>query len=221
MIKGVRQITVGALGVKPVDRNGLPLCYWCLKKLPVRRRSWCSDACFKSFTILQLAKELAIERDQFICQICGLDTKTELPLLADISFLVRTGNKLLKRYHQACDNKKGAIFTPEEMADLERIQEKLYEWQQLRPEYLSYKVGKATKLYRESYGRVPLKYQGDLQGIPRRTRAHVFEVDHIIPVSLGGTTTLDNLRTLCCRCHHAETKKLKYMGNETCQILEE
>lgn len=33
------------------------------------------------------------------------------------------------------------------------------------------------------------------------------EVDHIQSVRLGGKTTLDNLQTLCKRCHSAKTKR--------------
>jgi len=37
---------------------------------------------------------------------------------------------------------------------------------------------------------------------------HAWEADHIMPVSLGGTNELENLRTLCVPCHKAETKRL-------------
>jgi len=38
----------------------------------------------------------------------------------------------------------------------------------------------------------------------------MWEMDHIIPVSEGGGSCgLDNLRTLCIRCHKAETAALK------------
>lgn len=30
---------------------------------------------------------------------------------------------------------------------------------------------------------------------------HMLEVDHIRPISLGGSNSLENLRTLCFRCH--------------------
>lgn len=35
------------------------------------------------------------------------------------------------------------------------------------------------------------------------------EVDHIIPVSLGGTSDAVNLRALCRDCHKGETTRLK------------
>jgi 5-methylcytosine-specific restriction endonuclease McrA len=42
--------------------------------------------------------------------------------------------------------------------------------------------------------------------------AGALEIDHIIPVSLGGTGDLDNLRPLCTCCHRAETKRLQTDG---------
>lgn len=42
------------------------------------------------------------------------------------------------------------------------------------------------------------------------TREHVWEMDHILPVSEGGGGCgLENLRTLCIPCHDGETAKLK------------
>lgn len=35
------------------------------------------------------------------------------------------------------------------------------------------------------------------------------EVDHRIPVSLGGTGDLENLRPLCRECHRQETARLR------------
>ena len=38
------------------------------------------------------------------------------------------------------------------------------------------------------------------------------EVDHIIPIALGGTGDLDNLRTLCRACHAEETVRFRAEG---------
>jgi 5-methylcytosine-specific restriction protein A len=33
------------------------------------------------------------------------------------------------------------------------------------------------------------------------------QVDHIVPLRAGGTDALDNLQTLCLRCHAAKTRQ--------------
>ena len=35
----------------------------------------------------------------------------------------------------------------------------------------------------------------------------LLEVDHIVPVSRGGKTVLDNLQTLCWRCNRSKSAK--------------
>jgi 5-methylcytosine-specific restriction endonuclease McrA len=42
-----------------------------------------------------------------------------------------------------------------------------------------------------------------------RTWNNPYEVDHIIPICLGGTDDLENLRILCSACHKAETVRLR------------
>ena len=36
----------------------------------------------------------------------------------------------------------------------------------------------------------------------------LLEIDHIVPVSKGGLTTLDNLQTLCWKCNRTKSNKL-------------
>lgn len=51
-----------------------------------------------------------------------------------------------------------------------------------------------------------------MAGMKRRARGtgHLWQADHITPVSEGGgECDLDNLRTLCTACHKAETAKLR------------
>lgn len=42
-----------------------------------------------------------------------------------------------------------------------------------------------------------------------RCGARAAEVDHIVPVCLGGTGDQTNLRPLCCECHRQATAKLR------------
>src|SRR5206468_10581153 len=47
-------------------------------------------------------------------------------------------------------------------------------------------------------------------GLRRRTRKSLWDADHILPVAEGGgECDLDNIRTLCLRCHRHATKALR------------
>lgn len=49
---------------------------------------------------------------------------------------------------------------------------------------------------------------GAAMGIPaqrRRKGNRLWDVDHIVPLAVGGSNELENLRTLCIPCHRAIT----------------
>jgi len=47
-------------------------------------------------------------------------------------------------------------------------------------------------------------------GLKRRTRKSLWDADHILPVAEGGgECDLDNIRTLCLRCHRQATMALR------------
>jgi hypothetical protein len=41
---------------------------------------------------------------------------------------------------------------------------------------------------------------------------HALEFDHVLPLSLGGATSVENLRLLCAAHHRLETEKLAMIG---------
>ncbi len=57
------------------DESGKKLCKVCQSKLPPRRSSYCSDECWLRNTPAMMRRAVQ-KRDQGICAICGLDTKT-------------------------------------------------------------------------------------------------------------------------------------------------
>ena len=65
------------------------------------------------------------------------------------------------------------------------------------------------RVRRHSYSayRLLLKHLATL-GFPSSTCRDWWEADHILPRVKGGTHALDNLRTLCVRCHKAATRAL-------------
>ena len=47
-------------------------------------------------------------------------------------------------------------------------------------------------------------------GLKARVRSSLWDADHIVPVvEGGGECELENLRTLCLRCHRVETLRLR------------
>jgi 5-methylcytosine-specific restriction endonuclease McrA len=47
-------------------------------------------------------------------------------------------------------------------------------------------------------------------GVKARTRKSLWDADHIVPVAEGGgQCDLENIRTLCLRCHRAATLELR------------
>ncbi len=65
---------------------------------------------------------------------------------------------------------------------------------------------------RRTYARLPKGERAGFAasyGIPaRRRRTTWWDADHVVPIAEGGLNSLDNLRTLCIRCHKAQTKSL-------------
>jgi 5-methylcytosine-specific restriction endonuclease McrA len=47
-------------------------------------------------------------------------------------------------------------------------------------------------------------------GLKTRVRKSLWDADHILPVAEGGgECDLDNIRTLCLRCHRSVTQQLR------------
>ena len=70
-----------------------------------------------------------------------------------------------------------------------------------------------TRALRRAYAALPAGRKraafADAHDIPeRRRRATWWDADHIVPIAEGGRHELANLRTLCVRCHKAETRAL-------------
>jgi len=61
----------------PVGETGRPLCRWCQKEIPARRRTFCSDACVHDWRLRTdpgYLREQVLQRDRGICANCGADT---------------------------------------------------------------------------------------------------------------------------------------------------
>ena len=57
--------------------HGRGICRWCNREVPVRRRTFCSDACVHEWrmrTDPSYMRRQVLQRDRGICAACGLDT---------------------------------------------------------------------------------------------------------------------------------------------------
>jgi 5-methylcytosine-specific restriction endonuclease McrA len=81
-------------------------------------------------------------------------------------------------------------------------------------EAISY-VGAKFAAFAPSWGHPPEFWQFRRAIGKRASRwpRSLWDADHILPLSEGGTDELGNLRTLCLKCHAAETRKLRNGSN--------
>lgn len=70
-------------------------------------------------------------------------------------------------------------------------------------------VGDVRRLYEEQNGRCPA-CDADL--------SRGYHVDHVMPLSRGGTNWPDNLQLLCCPCNQAKGSKLPYQWGEIVKL---
>jgi len=71
--------------------------------------------------------------------------------------------------------------------------------------------------YRDIFGNVT-KTVYVCKGCDRICTLDDLEVDHIIPVSLGGPDTLDNKRLLCSKCNKTKGNRIEVKGGKLVRI---
>lgn len=168
----------------PKGPNGRALCRECGVEVPKGRRTFCSDACVERWTIRtspSKARELVYRRDKGVCAMCGWNT---LEFEEKVRALVR----------EADVRWRGGTVR---VFDTETV----YTRGPGRPDPewcpYSYREGKAFAAVRDA-----LFAEVGLDGAKYRHRRSFWDMDHIRPVvEGGGSCGLDNLRTLCLKCH--------------------
>jgi len=186
---------------QPVDDPALRTCRWCGGPVPAGRRSWCSQECVHEGLMRAqpgYARRKVFERDHGVCSACGLDCARleriaeRLALLAsaELYYSTVTGQVLLSH----CAQQDPIELRPHPAAerrgrDLEVLLAILSLW-----------AGHDLR----DRNRWPYD-------APRKLKHSLWQADHITPVvEGGGGCGLDNLRTMCTRCHHAETAALAH-----------
>lgn len=190
-----------AVGIGNREKNdaGEWLCRWCGSICPGRRTAWCSEECLHEASLRMnpsYMRSCVAERDKGLCKACGLDTK-----IIDRLIHILNGGAIRKNpefRHGRGENYSLYLLKGEEI------------WGYRRAWY------KRLRDYYNEENPMPNKHQfyivDDLLeplGIQIGSTGHLWEADHIIPVSEGGSCCgLENMQTLCISCHKLDTKEL-------------
>lgn len=169
-------------------------CTWAPCRHPTApRRMWCSDACVVEYQIRNdpgVARACTEARDHGVCASCGLDTAVLGRHLRELGRLAREA------------------WCPPEPAWLVGVP---FQQQACAPLVDRVAARAASRRFRDGLVQAGCRATwGDPENIViNASIPHLWEMDHILPVVRGGGGCgLDNLRTLCLRCHRAETARL-------------
>lgn len=182
-VPGRHQIALPASGKAP---SGRPLCRWCKAEILTGsgRRKWCGQKCINEYLVRKdpsSARRQVFARDHGVCAVCHVDTEC-----------VRRIRKLLWQ------RQKGYVAP---------VPEPWYVGQERVP---SPAVWWDRSTAHARWERFATWIQQNVAASGEQATAHLWEADHIVPVAEGGGTCgLDNLRTLCKRCHGRETGALR------------
>ena len=146
------------------------------------RLSYCNDDCVDTYLLWSghsgRVRTKVEERDQGVCQACGLDT---VALTAFLRWL-RTGLRAQRTL-------QGGAWV--------RVQKLTHPRRSARARHVVAALGFPLQEH-DRWG------DGPARGRRAPTRWHA---DHIVPLADGGDWRLSNLRTLCVPCHKAVTKQ--------------
>jgi len=181
--------------------NGRALCSCgCARECEPPRRSWFSDACVHEWKIRNwppYARAEIKNRDKGVCAVCHVDTNAiQAPLLrgcpVDQPDLYAIASEI--GYQSPYSGQNRVSLQLDIYPDVQAAYDvALWLYQEIYFDWLDF-----IRQYKEW-----MKAEGWPVG------SHLWEADHIKPVvEGGGQCGLDNLRTLCIRCHKRATAEL-------------
>ena len=182
--------------------NGLTICSCgCGREVQPPRRSWFSDACVHEWKIRNwppYARDQVEKRDRGVCAECGIDTEAlKAPLRPPHGI-------------EQPDEWKIAFALGHESPHLPQEPQRCWRLD-LKPDVKA-AVDVAMWIYEEAWAAVRSEIQDHKDWMRRNgwpVDRHLWEADHIKPViEGGGQCGLENLRTLCLRCHRRATAEL-------------
>lgn len=162
-----------------VRYTGKSLCTWCLTPVTGRRSTWCSDACVDAFFMVHDWKQIRAAVLKRDAGVCRHCKRDTLKAERVHREIIR--HAMTFHYPDRKYHFSDSVF-PLRKATNARV----VRWRDL-----------AIRL-------ATLCGFGPAQ----RTDRDWWEADHIVERVRGGRDHLDNLRTLCLRCHKVETARL-------------
>lgn len=158
---------------------GKSLCTWCCQPVTGRRSSWCSDACVQAFFLTHDWKQIR-------AAVFARDAGVCRHCARDTEKARAVHREIVRHAMQFHLPGRQYYFSDSVYPLRKSTNPRVVRWRDL-----------AIRL-------ATLCGFGDAQ----RTDRDWWEADHIIERVRGGRDTLDNLRTLCLRCHKVETARL-------------
>jgi 5-methylcytosine-specific restriction endonuclease McrA len=211
--------TISKDWLKPIRRDGKEYCAWCnVKKLPSGRKKYCSDDCIHSSDAYcypqssEHAFRFLMIRQDFKCGMCEFSylpayhyvqkrslSRFRREIIQNIKW-IKTDIPGYKKYQsERTDNTEQE--RKKELADLEK-------WEM----DVKHSITSLVKNYFKARKELDNWTYGTSDGIRsyhRNLKDHREpEVDHMIPVGLGGMAVgFDNHQILCYSCHKQKSKK--------------
>jgi 5-methylcytosine-specific restriction endonuclease McrA len=158
------------------------LCRWCLGPVEKPRRTYCGDACVHEWSLRAFqsyVRKLVLRRDGGICAACGTDC---VALQRDLTVVAtRSATEFLERLAELG-------------AGIERRVANMSIWSSVA--LLERRGGFDEKLARIRTEQATWRSQFV------RT---LWDADHAVSLEEGGTSELENVQTLCWKCHRQKT----------------
>lgn len=189
---------------RPPDDPAKRHCRWCGGPVPKGRFSWCSQKCVDEALLRAqpgYARRQVEKRDHGVCSACGLDCARLERLVSILACVAHASVRVERDSGRVCTD----WDTPWEWSEHPAAAK--------RREHLEI----ALAILALWAGHDLRKWDVDVVQIGkewvRRTRVSLkhslWQMDHVKPVvEGGGSCGLDNLQSLCLRCHKVATAKL-------------
>jgi 5-methylcytosine-specific restriction endonuclease McrA len=186
-------------------------CVWCGGSLARRQQRWCSQACVEDYQVRRgqasEIRKLVFRRDRGACRACGVQTEDLRQRVEEFFHAVRQGQDIPRDVFWSWMEFLRAWLPQRDQAVARALLGAFAEvWDTVFRVPSRSKTETAVRYY-QVLG--PWAYL-----ILSKTTLGLWEADHHLPVHLGGGAgcSLENLHTLCYRCHRAKSVTENYLA---------